>query len=146
MARVYATLADLTAYVPAGTAPMPTEPEATRVLTSASKVIDRAAMCGIYQTDTTGYPTDTAVRQAFRDATCAQVEWWIATGDEIGMSGQYQHVSIGSVSLQRGGGRMGGSAGTPGQELAPKAETELRDGGVLPGQLVQIQTWEGGWI
>lgn len=145
MARVYATLAQLTNYAPAGTT-LPVEPEATRILTSASKVIDRAAIAAIYQTDTGGYPTDTAVRQAFQDACCAQVVWWANTLDEIGWSGQFQQVSIGSVSLGRGGGKSGGSGGTPGQELAPQAETELRNAGVLPGSLVQIQTWEGGWI
>lgn len=145
MARVYATLADLTGYAPPGTT-LPVEPEATRVLTSASKLIDRGAMCGVYQTDTLGYPTDTAVRQAFRDATCAQVCWWALTLDEQGWSGMYQHVSIGSVTLNRGGGKSGGSGGVAGQQLAPMADTELRDAGVLPGNLSSIQTWEGGWI
>lgn len=147
MARVYATLADLTGYTPsayAGT--LPVEPEASRVLTSASKVIDRACLAAVYQTDTLGYPTDTAVRQAFRDATCAQVLWWGVTLDELGWSGMYQTVSIGSVALGRGGGKSGGSGGVAGQELAPMADTELRDAGVLPGSLVQVQTWEGGWI
>lgn len=144
-ARVYATLTQLTAYVPVGTV-LPVEPEATRVLTSASNLVDRAAMAGVYQTDTLGYPTDTTVRQAFQDACCAQVEWWLATLDELGWSGQFQHIGIGSVQLARGGGKSGGSGGTPGQELAPKADTALRVAGVLPGQLSSIQTWEGGWI
>lgn len=145
MARVYATLAQLTGYAPAGTV-LPVEPEATRILTSASKVIDRGAMAGVYQTDTLGYPTDTAVRQAFQDACCAQVCWWALTLDEQGWAGQFQQLAIGSVTLGRGGGKTGGSGGTPGQELAPMADTELRNAGVLPGQLSSIQTWEGGWI
>jgi hypothetical protein len=145
-ARVYATLAQLTSYVPAGTI-LPAEPEATRVLTSASKVITRATMTGVYQTDAFGYPTDPDVRRAFQDATCAQVHWWTITLDEAGYAGQFQHVYIGSVQLTRGGGRsLGGSGGVPGQDLAPMADTELRTAGVLPGSIVGIQTWEGGWI
>lgn len=138
-ARVYATLAQLINYAAESTT-LPTEPEATRILTSASKTIERATKSAIYATDGNGYPTDAAVRQAFADATCAQVEWWLETGDETGSAGQYQNVSIGSVSLARGSGAV------PGQQLAPKAATELDGAGVLPGSVVQIQTWEGAII
>lgn len=142
MARVYATLAQLTAYAPAGTV-LPVEPEATRVLTSASKLIDRACMAAIYQTDTAGYPTDTTIRQAFQDATCAQAVWWAVTLDELGLSGQWQQVSIGSVSLGRGQAKTSAALG---RQLAPQADTELRNTRVLPGSIVEIQTWEGTWL
>lgn len=145
MARVYATLADLIGYAPAGTV-LPGEPEATRVLTSASKVIDRACLAAVYQTDTAGYPTDTIIRQAFKDACTAQVVWWAATLDELGLSGQWQQISIGSVTLGRGSSKTGGTAAVTGQQLAPQADTELRVSAVLPGSLVQIQTWEGSWL
>lgn len=138
-ARVYATLADLTSYAPSGTT-LPVEPEATRVLTAASKVLERATLTAVYTTDTLSYPTDAVIRQAFRDAACAQVIWWGITLDEMGASGQWQTVSIGSVSLGRGKGVGAG------QELAPAAHTELLVAGVLPGYVAQLQIWEGGGI
>jgi hypothetical protein len=147
VARVYATLAQLTAYAPAGTT-LPVEPEATRILTSASAFLERATMTAVYPTDTLGYPSDTAIRQAFQDAACAQALFWLpgGGGDEQGVSGRYQTVSIGSVTLSKGGQKGGHTSGTQGQELAPMAETVLRTAGVLPGSLVQIRTWEGGWL
>lgn len=140
MALVYATLGDLTGYTAGSTYVVPGEPEATRVLTAASKAIRRATKSAVYDTDTNGYPSDAAVRQAFRDATCAQVVWWKETGDELGTGGAYDSVSIGSVSLSRGRG-SGQTEQNP--RLAPQAATELGNAGLLPGSVVQIQTWEG---
>ena len=102
MALVYATQADLTAYAPAGVT-VPGEPETTRLLTAASKEIRRATTTAIYDVDDDGYPTDTTVREAFRDATCAQAIWRPGNplpGAET--SGEYSSVSIGSVTLSRG--------------------------------------------
>lgn len=144
MTLVYATLADLTGYVPAGTT-VPSDPEATRLLTSASAVIRRATLTAVYEADTSGYPTDTAIRDAFRRATCAQALWWLLTGDEQGLVSLYETVSIGSVNLSRRGSGRGASSGVSGQQLAPQAETELR-GTVLPGSVVQIYSWERPWL
>lgn len=145
MPLVYATRTQLVDYAPANLKTrVPDEPEATRMLTSASKDIRRATKTAIYETDTDGYPTDTAIRQAFQDATCAQALWWIANpGEEDGTAGQYANVSIGSLSLSRGAGSSSASGG--GSRLASKAETELRDAGVLAGSIVQTYTWEG-WL
>lgn len=144
MPQVYATRAELIGYAPADVAAkVPAEPEATRLLTSASKEIRRATTCAIYATDTDGYPTDTAVRQAFRDACCAQAVWWLQNpGQETGTSDQYQTVSIGSVTLSR---RQGPTSSATSARLAPQADTELRDAGVLPGSVSQVQPWEGSW-
>lgn len=141
MARVYATLADLTSYAPAGVT-VPADPEGTRLLTSASQLVERATMTSVYDTDsTTGYPTNADVIEAFQRATCAQAVWWLETGDELGIAGQYDTVSIGSVSLSRGT-----RTPPPGQRLAPQAETELRNGLLLVGSVVGIYTWEGSWL
>ncbi|RSD22005.1 hypothetical protein [Amycolatopsis eburnea] len=142
MVLVYATRDELVAYAPANLkARVPDEPEATRLLTSASQVIRRATKTAIYDTDAQNYPSDVDIRQAFRDATCAQALWWTETGDETGVAGQFQSMSIGSVSLSRGS--ASGAAAAGGQQLAPKAETELRDAGVLAGSIVQTYPWEG---
>lgn len=142
--RVYATLANLTAYAPAELADLlPVEPEATRLLTSASQVIERALKAALYPTDANGMPTLTQNIDTMARATCAQALFWMATDDELGIQGMYASVSIGNVSLARGG--RGDSTIVTGQQLAPQAETELSAGQMLPGSLVQIQTWEQAW-
>lgn len=146
MALVYATRDDLVAYTPAGTV-VPDEPEATRLLTSASKRVRRGTKTAIYDTDTDGYPAKADIRQAFRDATCAQAEWWLGNpGEESGAARQYGSVSIGSLTLNRGGGAAGSSGQSEAPVLCDKAETELRDAGVLAGSISQVYPWEGWWV
>lgn len=133
MTLVYANRTQLVDYTPEKyKARTPSEPEATRLLTSASKEIRNATKTAIYDTDTDGYPTDTEVRQAFRDACCAQALWWLDNpGLETGAAVQYQSVSIGSVTLSRGN-----SAGATLPRFAPMAGTELANAGVLPGAVI----------
>lgn len=124
MARVYATRTDLVAYAPADVS-VPDEPEATRLLTRASTHVDRyGLLTAVYDVDTGGLPTDTAIARAVRNATCAQAVYWLQTGDETGAASQWGSLGIGSVSLSRG---SNGTAGqTPSTQLAPQADTELR--------------------
>ena len=142
--RVYATLADLSAYAPAELADLlPVEPEATRLLTSASQVIERALKSALYPTDANGMPTLQQNIETMSRATCAQAIFWLATDDELGTQGLYASVTIGNVTLGRGG--RGDATTVTGQQLAPQAETELATGQMLPGSLVQIQVWEQAW-
>ncbi|HEY9476479.1 MAG TPA: hypothetical protein VIS06_21845 [Mycobacteriales bacterium] len=99
---VYAVETDLadSVYLPKGVT-APTGTEATRLLTRASRRVDRLLLPAVYDVDDTGAPTDPAVIEAVRDATCAQAAWWLETGDESGAAGQYQSVGIGSVNLTR---------------------------------------------
>lgn len=141
---VYATRADLVAYAPADTtADIPADPEATRLLTHASMSIYRATMTALYPTDSTGMPTQPSTIATLNRATCAQALWYLETDDELSIAGLYTSVSIGGVTLVRGG--RGDVTTIPGEQLAPMAETELRVGMMLPGSLVQIQTWEQAW-
>ncbi|WP_208630409.1 hypothetical protein [Amycolatopsis kentuckyensis] len=142
MALVYATLGDLAGSKPEDVTLSSSDTELTRQLASASREIRRATKTAIYDTDTDGYPTDTDVREAFRLATCAQVYWWAETGDEQGVAGQFTNVSIGPVSMSRGGGSAGSGAAGQGR-LAPAADTILRDAGVLAGAIVASYPWEG---
>lgn len=140
MSQVYATRAELLEYAPAAyKAKVPAEPEATRLLTAASKEVLLATRTAVYATDSAGYPTDTAIRQAFRDATCAQALWWsINPGEETGNSDEYDSVSIGSVSLKKsstGGGRSEGLPIGGSGRLAPQAATELALAGLSPGHV-----------
>lgn len=134
--RVYATTADLAHSLEA--AP-PTG--ARRKLRHASQIVERRTKCAIYDVDVNGFPTKTEVKNAFRDAVCAQVEWWGETGDEFGTAGQWDNVKIGSVAL--GGRKSTSHAG--GEELAPAAESILDNAGLLPGTVSHYRTWESAW-
>ncbi|WP_027945961.1 hypothetical protein [Amycolatopsis taiwanensis] len=138
MALVYATRDELVEYAPADVKTrIPNDPEATRLLTSASAEVLSATKTAIYDADAEGYPSDTTVRQAFRNATCAQAVWWLTGGDdEQGASSQYQTVSIGSLTLARS---QPGTATPPStQRLAPRAAVELDGVGIALGVVV---TW-----
>jgi hypothetical protein len=124
--RVYATPEQLTTWT-GQAAP----PDAERLLARASEDIDDALLAACYVTDAVGMPTDPAVVQALADATCAQVEYQLAAGDDgTGAADRWGSVSIGPVSLgdRRDGARPAGEL-----DLAPRAHRALRRAGLLPG-------------
>lgn len=92
----YATEAELTAYpvtVPAGAS-------AALLLTRASRDVDRALLCAVYDA------TDATVIAALRDATCEQVAGMIDAGDlaGTGAAAPSSGFTIGRVTVQRGAG------------------------------------------
>lgn len=97
--RVYATPADLTDYT-GEAAPA----NAEQLLARASRMLEAQVfrLCWYEADDTTGLPTNTLVSEAFRDAVCAQAEWWDDVGDVTGASAAgWGHVEIGTVRLGR---------------------------------------------
>lgn len=101
-----------------------------RLLLRATELVDQAAKTAVYDVDDSGNATDTAIAAALRDATCAQVSYWVLTGDEQGAAYRWGSVSIGSVSLSRG--FMSGA------RLAPHAHTILSLAGLLPGVITSF--------
>ena len=75
----YATNADLATWLGAE-APS----DSARLLARASTAVDTFLIGVQYVTDDNQMPTDAVVIQAMNDATCAQVEFWLATHDELG--------------------------------------------------------------
>lgn len=132
MPRVYAMHQDLINYTEGSAFTVPTEPESARLRTRASELVDEALLAAVYDTNpTTHLPTDPEVAAAMRDAVCAQLVWWDETGDEQGAADRYTSVSIGSVTLARGGSTA--AAGSGGRTLGPSAATHLRLAGLIPG-------------
>lgn len=126
MPRVYATPEQLSAWTGE-----PAPPDAERLLARASEDVDDALLCAVYATNDAGMPTDPAVVQALADATCAQVEYQLATGDDgTGAAGRWGSVSIGPVSL---GDRRDSPTAAGDVDLAPRAHRALRRAGLLPG-------------
>lgn len=125
----YATSSDFTSYTgQAATG------DTDRQLQRASDQIDDRLIGAFYATDTTGLPTDVNQIAGLKNATCAQVEYWIATGDELGLSEQYQVMSIGSVTLNKGGKSAAIKPRDP--ILCPRAIGELRRAALWPVQPV----------
>ncbi|MEU3710491.1 hypothetical protein [Streptomyces catenulae] len=139
MGRVYAAREQLAAYL--GTA-LPDDAE--RLLARASEDIDAALLTAIYRTDEMGYPVEARIRAALASAVCAEVEYWLATGEDgTGTGEQWDAVSIGPVSLS---GRSSPPAPpvVNGVELAPRAYRALHMAGLLPGEVLgpdEVYPW-----
>ncbi|MER5934126.1 hypothetical protein [Streptomyces sp. NPDC002054] len=111
----------------------PAPADAERLLARAGEDVDSALLTAIYPVDKDGDPLDLEVRTALSNATCAQVEFWLAGGDDgTGAGGQWDSVSIGPVSLS---GRSSRTAAA-GVELAPRADRALRRAGLTPGRVI----------
>lgn len=106
--------------------------ELTRgLLVAASRRIDRALLGACYDVDDAGLPTDSDVTAALRDATCAQAEDWIDSGDlGTGNGVTYSDLAIGSVKVTRNGGASGNQPA--GIDIARKALDILFGVGLLP--------------
>lgn len=96
MATPYATVADLESYL--GVTP---PDDGARLLARAQELIDASLISSFFETDTNGNPTDPGVLAGLNKAVCAQVEWWIANGDELGQFEQYSSYSIEGISVTR---------------------------------------------
>ena len=91
----HATTADLTA----ARITVPTGVDAQRLLTVASRDVDQALLCSVYD------DTDADVITALRDATVEQVAGMLASGDTTGAGiSAAGSFTIGRVSVQRASG------------------------------------------
>lgn len=133
MGRTYATPERLAAWTG-----QPAPADAERLLARASEDIDAALLTAVYATDEQQYPTEQHIRDALTRAVCAQVEYWLATGEDgTGTGEQWDSVSIGPVSLS-GRSTPAAPPTVAGVELAPRALRILRTAGLLPGM---VRTW-----
>lgn len=79
--------------------------DADRLLARATTLLDAEVLRGAwYDVDDDGMPTNEEVAAAFRDAVCAQLEFWGEVGEDNDTSGPIQGVSIGSAQIQYGAG------------------------------------------
>ena len=132
--RVYATVAQLTEY-------LPTDPpaDAERLLAQASRLLDSDfLLAAFYDTDDAGMPSDPVVADAFAEAVCAQAEFWGEVGEETDVSGPLQGVTLGSLNLQFGAGDNRSSP----SYYAPRLVRALA---VLPADKFRIGVVTGGW-
>lgn len=133
-APVYATLADYRNATGDQDALIPDV-----LLAKASLVIDELIIGAVYVVDpVTEQPTDDAVIETLRDATCAQAAWMDATGDTTGIGDtlEVEAASVGSVSYS--GAKRAAAVGRTrsGRPVAPEAMTILQVSGMSPSGLV----------
>jgi len=112
----HATEADLVAYLPADALG---GGDTTRLLERASRRIDKACRAPYSAHPTTGLATDASIAAALRDATCAQIEFWL----EVGESGDVDGLDSTEYSVP-------GYSGTRSPRLAPRALDELEQAGL----------------
>lgn len=129
MPLTYATEADLDTYTDGADTP----DNVGRLLGYASRLVRSATRTAVYDTTSTGAPSDPDVADAFRDATCAQVTAWInlrvdPTTGRGGVTGSPQSSSIGSGTVNYGNrpGADDDRAATIDQ-LVPEALAYLQD-------------------
>lgn len=135
--RIYATENELAVWL----TPDPVPANAAGLLRSASGLIRSETKRARYATDTDGYPRDTRVRGAFRDATMAQAKFWADHGIDpslgaAGVKPAAASKSIGGASISYSlyaatAEARANAAGT----LAPDAYYILDDAGLLSGVL-----------
>lgn len=118
MTTAYATTAELLAYLPA-TDLLP-DVGLDRMLQRAAELIDDTVRQPFDVDDDSDLPTDTDVAAAVRDASCAQVEFWLSVGeahDVEGLAGESVSVAGASYRLP--------------PTLAPRARRILHTAGLL---------------
>jgi len=115
---------------PAVTIDPPTDLD--RLLLRASELVDDYCRTAVYAVSSVGFPTDADDIAAFRDSTCAQVEFWIAGDEEDDVLGPLQGIVLGDLQVQYGAGDNRISP----TYLAPRAARILRTAGLYSGEPV----------
>ena len=138
--KQYATEAELSAWME----PAPAPENAAALLRSASGLVRSSTKMATYGTDADGYPTDTALRTAFRDATTAQAKYWADLGIDpskgaAGVAPLAASKSIGGASINYSvyattAEARAGAAGV----LGPDAFYILEEAGLLSGSPVVL--------
>lgn len=85
----------------------------------AERLLERASTLINAHVVTPRNITNVVVVEALRNATCAQVEWWLATGDEVEATARFVSPGVAGADLT-----------TTGRRIAPRAIDELAEGGL----------------
>jgi len=88
-----------------------------RLLTRASGLLDATVTASFVVDSDSGLPADAAEAEALRDAACAQVRFWVETGEEHDIDG------LAGTAVT-----VGGVSGVRPPVLAPQARRILRRG------------------
>lgn len=105
------------------------------VLRAASADIDELLFSAVYDTNEDGTPSDEAVAEVLKEATCAQVQFLLEAGDTTGTGtvGKVKTASLGSASYQFEGSGLAAAGATTrtGRPIASQALSILRTARIL---------------
>lgn len=128
MGRTYATETEFETYL----APEPLPHGAARLLRDASVDVDQMLLTAIYTVDHDGNPTDPHVREALRDATCAQAAHMDEYGDTAALLAGTESVTLGPLKFG-GSNTNGRNTASRVPAFSPTAYEILRTAGLVPG-------------
>ena len=130
----YATIDDLQSWLGQDAPDPASVAAAERMLDRASEIIEDNTRTAIYTVDDDNNAVDADVIAAFRDATCAQVEFWFAGDEEDDILGPVDSLSLGGMTAKfsQGNDRL-----TP-MFLAPRAARILRNADIYRGPPVIV--------
>lgn len=130
MARIYATSTDYQTIT--GQTP-PADIDVLLGRASAMLDAEMFRLCYYSADATTGMPTVAAVLDAFKQATCAQVQWWAEVGESLGIGGvgTYDEVRIGTL-MMRGAKVTGPGGSSAARMVAPAAIDALQSPDLHP--------------
>lgn len=110
----YATKEELQEYLHVNDGCLP--PDVERMLDRATEDINHFTLDNITDSD--------AHQTAAKNATMAQVEFWLETGDELNANGNLKSIKVGNFSASYGSTQGSGSSSQ--MVLAPRAERFLQ--------------------
>lgn len=131
MATAYATSEELAMWLNEDT-----PANAAWLLDRATELIDSVATAPFNVDLTTGLPVDAGVAATLRDATCAQVRFWLEVGYENDVDG------LAGTAVTVGG--SGGYQGKRAPERSPQALRIMRNAGLLttgPQSTAGVEGW-----
>ncbi len=128
MSRTYATEPEYATWLGQDSPPV----GAARLLRDASLEVDEMLLTAVYRVDQDDMPTDPSVRDALRDATCAQAEHRAEYGDDVEIMEGVEPISLGPLTL---GGSRRSDEGSGVPQHSPKARRILRIAGLIPGSI-----------
>lgn len=138
MPLIYATSEDVTEQLAPAAAPA----DVDRLLVVASRWVRHATRTALYDTTSTGAPSDDDVAEAFRDATVEQVLAWVRTGirPDQGSVGAAEGVvaskSMRSVTIQYAVyAESAKDRARVATQLCAQARMVLADAGLLDGSV-----------
>lgn len=113
---VYATTEQLATYLGMPEESLPSD--SLRMLTRASELVQQATMGNVDSANADHL-------EAAQLATCAQVEYWMGSGEDVSKNGNFSSLSIGSFSVN-----YGSSVGSD-RQFSPRARNYLMHAGLL---------------
>lgn len=115
------TVDDIVSYTGIGITELPSD--ISRIIIRATEIIE-------YVTLNRAMPDNDKHQRAFKNAICAQVEYWLTVGEDLDFIGNISSIMIGSFQMQLGNADNDRGMGTT-SRLSPRSYQALLMGGLF---------------